>query len=200
MPRISAGNGGGGSGRSPSARGHTIGVHAPAIGAPTSMPSRSTDGCQHRVAARAAVGEVDDRVHGAVFGGGVRLRHVDGQAVVERDAAARHFDEHRLDARDLGRVEQRRRVFGLEDVHELADADRVRTGEVAHRAVGERRAVAAGSTRSRCRVHESASSRGLGARRWRVRPLPCRAPGRAITGSRRCRAARPRPARRADGT
>ena len=97
MLRIVSGTGGGGAGRSPSGRGHTIGVHATvdrradgdAVAVDAQVPGV--------VAAGAAVGDVDHRVHGAVVVGDVRLRHVHGEAVVERDRALRHFDEDRLD-------------------------------------------------------------------------------------------------------
>ena len=56
-------SGGGGAGRSPSARGQMIGVAAPSITAPTSMPSRSTDEVPLLRPAGAAVGEHDHGVH-----------------------------------------------------------------------------------------------------------------------------------------
>ena len=105
-----------------------------------------------RVATRAAVGEVDDRVHRPWPVGGVGVGQVDGQAMVERDAALGHFDEDRLDAGDLGIAED---VLGLteEDVHELAQADGVRArGGTPIAPDVERRALEGDPRRDRVRL------------------------------------------------
>ena len=75
-----------------------------------------------------------DRSTSVLFGTG----EVHGQAVVEGDRTGRHRQEHRLDVSDLG-LDQDVLRLTEEDVDELAHAHRVRAGDVAERAVLERR-------------------------------------------------------------
>src|SRR5262245_18098785 len=76
---------------------------------------------EHLGATRAAVTKENDRVHAPRLVGGVGLRHVKREAVMERDTAAWHLDVHRLDAARLRRFHQ---VVGLaeKDIDELAHA------------------------------------------------------------------------------
>ena len=95
-----------------------------------------------------------ERSRSVVFGFG----EVHRQSVVERDRSGGHLDEHRLDAADLGVGED---VVGLaeEDVDELAHADEVAPGHVAHRTRRERGTDERDPRRHRC---------GLGDRPVRV--------------------------------
>jgi predicted dehydrogenase len=103
---------------------------------------------------RAAVGEHDHGVHGPIGVRDVRLRHMHGQTGMKRDAAARHFHEHRLHARELRTREQRGVVVAGEDVLELPHAAAMRTGEIAHRATLDRRTAQRDPRRDRVRLRD----------------------------------------------